>query len=231
MNSLSIIVPTLNESDRIGGLIEQLIQRSTDGPPELIVVDGGSSDGTAEAVLNTQAKLVKASKSGRAVQLNSGAAAATGEVLLFLHADCTPPEGYDRMIMEAMDNEHTFCCFPYRFDQRLHYLQRWQERMTWRKGIFSGGGDQGLAISRRLFDELGGYRGDYPIMEDFELVRRAKKKGTFQILPAAATVSARKYKSNNYWRIQLVHAMVFTAFTLGVSPNVIQRWYTRTIRS
>jgi rSAM/selenodomain-associated transferase 2 len=230
MQSLSIIIPTLNESERIASLIEALGRRSTNGMPEVIVVDGGSTDGTPEAVARSDVRLVRLDRAGRAIQLNAGAAKASGDILFFLHADCMPPAGYDQLIMEAIRDDRTFCCFPYRFDTHRHFLQKWQERMTWRKGIFSGGGDQGLAISRKMFDELGGYRDDYPIMEDFELVKRAKKKGAMRILPAPATVSARKYAANNYWRIQLVHAFVFTAFTLGVSPLYLRRIYTRTIR-
>lgn len=231
MKPLSIIIPTLNESERIAPLIETLRQRSSNGSPEVIVVDGGSTDGTQEEVGRCDARLVQLAEASRAIQLNAGASAASGDILLFLHADCVPPARYDQMIREAISDDRTFCCFPYRFDERSHYLQKWQERMTWRKGLFSGGGDQGLAISRKMFDELGGYRDDYPIMEDFELVKRAKKKGALRILPAPAIVSARKYDANSYWQIQMVHAFVFTAFTLGVSPAYIKRIYARTIRS
>ena len=166
MSDISVIIPTLNEGDRIEGLLQFLSTNSNpDNIKEIIVVDGGSTDQTVNQILKfDKVRLIK-SKKGRAFQLNTGAELATGSVLYFIHADCIPPRSFDQLILDRISLGHDAGCFRLKFDSPHWWLRLagWFTRFNWR---ICRGGDQSLFITRDLFEAIGGYDERYLIYED-----------------------------------------------------------------
>lgn len=228
---ISIVIPVLNEEVAIQPLLQFFEKEKTKHSFEVIIVDGGSIDRTVEIANSYEfPQLVYSDKVGRAVQMNKGAKKAGSEVLYFLHADCIPPIGFFEHILMFLEKGYDFGYFSYRFDQLFNSLMRYNERGTRKKNIFTGGGDQGLFIRRKVFEEAGGFDEKLPIMEDFELHSRLKRKYKYNIIKMDAIVSSRKYKSNGYWRVQLVNLLVFSAYYLGFSPLFLKNTYRRLLK-
>jgi rSAM/selenodomain-associated transferase 2 len=194
---LSIVVPTLNEASHLARTLEA-IGDLTDG--EVVVVDGGSDDETATIAASHGARFVVALR-GRARQMNWGAAMATGETLLFLHADTRLPGNYVEVIRETLSARNVAAgAFRLRIDgasvsERIiaggaNLRSRW---------LAAPYGDQGLFLKASLFRELGGFA-DLPLLEDLELVRRLRKRGRIAIAPAYATTSPRRWRKLGPWR-------------------------------
>lgn len=221
---ISVIIPVLNESQNLQELIPFLKKFGGDFLADLIVVDGGSQDNSFQVAKELGAEVIQSPISSRAVQLNLGATKATGNVLFFVHADTRPLPSFAEDIQTATLKGYKAGCYRYQFDSddRLLKLNSWATRFN---GPFSGGGDQTLFIRRSFFNTLGGYDEGYGLMEDFELVRRIRKKAKFHIIPKSIQVSARKYQTNSWLKVQLANLYVFTLFRLGVSPEKLKKTY------
>ncbi|WP_374659947.1 TIGR04283 family arsenosugar biosynthesis glycosyltransferase [Inhella sp.] len=172
---ISVIVPVLNEAANLPTLLQHLQPLRQRGH-ELRLADGASQDASRELAAPWVDALVDAPR-GRARQMNAGAAAASGNVLLFLHADTRLPEGADTLIAQALASGARWG----RFDVRIAGRSRWLPVVAWfmnRRSRWSGiaTGDQALFIERRLFEQLGGLP-DQPLMEDIELCKRLKRQG------------------------------------------------------
>ncbi len=221
---ISIIIPALNEAATIA---EALLSAQSDSVAEFILVDGGSHDKTAQLALDHGAKILT-SPTGRAKQMNIGAAAATGDVLLFLHADTRLPEGFCDYIRQIMAQSGTVAgAFQLSIDAP-HPALRFIERMAnWRsRRLQIPYGDQALFLKADMFREMGGFA-DMPIMEDFELVLRLRKRGRIAIAPASVATSARRWTSIGIWRTTLINQASIVAYYSGVAPSRIARWYYR----
>lgn len=226
---LSIIIPTLNEAGFLDKTLKVLTTPAYH-PIEILVVDGGSTDATATIAQKFPVNWLPAPAKGRAIQMNYGAARASGDVLFFLHADCIPPENFYLHIFEAIESGYPAGSFRYRFDKPglLLRLQTWFIRFP---GLLFRGGDQGLFITKKLFDTIGGYREEFVVMEDYDIIRRIKKHAKPALLPQHAIVSARKYACNNWLQVQIANAVAMTMFLSGrYSPVRIQSTYYRLIR-
>lgn len=225
MMKLSVIIPTLNEAQNIRELIPYLLKQGGEFISEIIVVDGGSKDETCQLAVSLGAQVIKSNVKSRSVQMNMGAGHATGNTLFFVHADTRPVLSFAEDLQIALVKGHKAGCFRYRFDSEtfLLKLNSWFTRFN---GLFSGGGDQTLFITRDFFNTLGGYDTKFCLMEDFELVKRIKRKTRFYIIPKAMTVSARKYRANSWLWVQLANLYVFTLFHLGVAPEKLKKSYT-----
>jgi len=199
----------------------------SDSSVEVIVVDGGSRDGTDRIAAAAGARVLR-SEAGRARQLGVGARAAResgGEVVLFLHADTRLPRGWDAAVRAALRDPGVLGgAFRFRFDDRSAAL-RWIEwgarlRSEWLRLPY---GDQALFVRRAALEAWGGVP-QVPLMEDLDLVREMKRRGGLALLPLAATTSARRYRAGGPLRTFLRHAAAAGAWSVGVDRARIARW-------
>lgn len=217
MQKISVIVPVLNEESVIGKTLSAL-RRGPD--EELLVVDGGSDDRTAE-IANQFASSAIISPRGRARQMNAGAEAASGDILLFLHADCGLPDGaYDNMRATLQDNTIAAGAFDLSIDHPaigfrvIEWGANLRSHLT---GIPYG--DQGLFMRTELFRKMGGYA-DIPLMEDIELGHRLKRQGRIVFVRPSITTSPRRW---------LAEGLVYTTFrdwarAIGYSAFGLSPW-------
>jgi uncharacterized protein len=219
---LSVIVPTLNEERSLGRTLES-VRRSCG--VEVIVADGGSRDATREIAARFGATVMTVA-GGRAAQQNAAAAAATGRHLLFLHADTLPPEGYPELIRRALDCPATVAgAFRFRTDGEGAAMRLIEWGAAVRSAFFRWPyGDQGLFLEKRVFDELAGFAA-LPIMEDFDLVRRLRRRGRVVTLREAAVTSARRWERLGVPRTTLRNQTMIAGFFAGVSPERLARLY------
>jgi len=228
---LSIIIPTLNEELCIGRLLDYLIEETSKQNAEIIVCDGGSTDQTKKIVRSKiGVKFIHAEKKGRAHQLNEGASNASGTIFYFVHADTIPPKNFANLILDCIQKGIPSGCFRYTFDPPKNML-RINAWFTKFKGFCAGGGDQTLFVNRSVFHELGGYNSSYVIMEDFDLVKRIRKKYRYIILKDPALVSSRKYEQNSYLKVQWANIIAIAQFKLGVNPIKIKEGYKKRIKT
>lgn len=221
---VSIIIPVLNEVENIERLVKHLRDNCQGSLLELLVVDGGSSDGTVERARQAGATVLSSPERGRAKQMNLGARFATGDMLYFVHGDTLPPRSYMDDVLEAAKEGFQIGCFRFRFESE-HPLLRINAYMTRFDYLWCRGGDQSLFVTRAVFDELGGYREDYIIMEEFDFIRRAQQRYAFKIIPKEVLVSARKYHTNGYLRVQIANLIVFNMFRLGFAQQRLVETY------
>ena len=223
-NRLSVIIPALNES---GSITETITHLQKSKKVEIVVVDGGSRDNTVELArsLGTRVLLTEASK---AVQMNAGAAEAIGDVLLFLHADTRLPDNFDVEVMAAV-NQNGFCAgaFSLGIDSDARGLRFIERVANWRSRFLQMPyGDQALFVCRDLFFEIGGFP-EFPIMEDFELIRRLRRLGKISILSASVRTSPRRYLNFGILKTWLLNQIIIVAYYLGIRPERLARWYRR----
>ncbi len=221
---LSIIIPTLNEAGSIKEAISHL-RKSKE--VEIVVVDGGSRDNTIELARSLGARVLSTDAS-KAVQMNAGAAESTGDVLLFLHADTRLPDDFDTKIMAAV-SQNGFCAgaFSLGINSEVRSLRFIERVANWRSRFFQlPYGDQALFVCRDLFYKIGGFP-DFPIMEDFEFIRRLRRKGKIIILPESVCTSPRRYLNLGILKTWLLNQMIIVAYLLGISPVRLAHWYRR----
>lgn len=221
---LSIIIPTLNEVVNIGKLLKLIVNSSDRQHYEVIVVDGGSTDGTVGVVKKfPEVRLIQSERSSRAIQLNIGARHAVHEVLYFVHADVVLPTSFFADISQAL-LKSPYGGYRYKF-QSNNPLLRINSYFSRFPMMWCRGGDQTMYITRRFFEELGGFDEQYCVMEDFDLLRRAKVFKKYHIIDKSVKVSARKYEQNNYFRVQLANLKAFKMFNRGEPPVKIRSFY------
>ena len=221
---ISVIIPTYKEAANITRVVEDLRRYDPNCAVEVLVVDANSPDGTAEVARQVEATVLQSPKPGRAAQMNFGAAQASGDILYFVHADVGIHPDYVAAIQAAVAQGHEAGCYRFRFDSR-HPLLRINSYGTRFPGIMSRGGDQTLFITRALFQRLGGFDEQFVIMEDFDIIVRIRRVASFAIIPQDVLVSARKYETNGWLRVQLANLTAFSLFFLKVSPGRIARTY------
>ncbi len=221
---VSVVVPVLDEAAALPGLLDHLA--ALPGRFEVVVVDGGSRDGSADIAREHPSRpTVCTSEPGRARQMNCGATESTGEVLLFLHADTVLPRDAYAAIVAALRDPHVQGGnFALRFDGEDRFSQRlasWY-RVQRRAGIYYG--DSAVFVRREVFDHLGGYR-PLPIMEDYDFVRRLEKRGRTACLAGPAVTSARRWRALGVPRTVFSWFVIRWLFVAGVSPARLARLY------
>lgn len=219
---LSTIVPMLNEAAGLPDLCEHLVPLGRAGV-EIVFVDGGSQDGS-EAVAQAMGFRVLASPPGRARQMNAGAAQSDGDALLFLHADTRLPEGALIAITEAL-RQHQWGRFDVRIAGKPWALRLVSALMNWRSrlsGIATG--DQGLFMTRQAFEEVGGFP-EQPLMEDIDICRALKAKGSPACLPLQVVTSGRRWETRGVWRTIALMWWLRWRYWLGAPVEDIARAY------
>jgi rSAM/selenodomain-associated transferase 2 len=220
---LSIIMPVLNEAGGIEAALAALAPYRARGV-ELVVVDGGSSDGTAE-LARPLATQVLAAPRGRAVQMNAGAAAAQGDVLVFLHADTRLPEDADRLVLDGLARSgRVWGRFDVRFDGGgllgvVAIMMNTRSRLT---GIATG--DQAMFMTREAFERVGGFPA-IALMEDVALSAQLKRIGRPLCLAARVTTSGRRWHRHGVLRTILLMWKLRLAFYFGSDPVHLARSY------
>ncbi|WP_414585062.1 TIGR04283 family arsenosugar biosynthesis glycosyltransferase [Scytonema sp. PCC 10023] len=221
---ISIIIPVLNEAINIKQAVAST-QPSTN--VEVIVVDGGSNDGTAEIAESLGVKLISAPR-GRAYQMNAGALAASGEILLFLHADSRLPAEFDIMVRTALQQRGVVAgAFALRIDAQLWSLRLVEWGVNWRSRFLQMPyGDQAIFLTKEIFYRIGKFP-ELPIMEDLELVQRLRRTGGITIIAVPILTSARRWLKNGVFQTTLTNQIIIVAYLLGVSPKQIISWFRR----
>lgn len=223
MKRLSIVMPVLDEAAGIQTTLQALAPLRARGH-EVIVIDGGSVDGTP-ALAASGADLVIESPRGRALQMNAGAARASGDVLLFLHADTLLPEGADRCVLQALASGRRWGRFDVRIAGRSPWLPLIAALMNLRSRLSSiATGDQALFVERPLFQQLGGYA-PLPLMEDIELSRRLRATGRPACFRERVLTSGRRWESRGVWRTVFLMWRLRWRYWRGAAPEVLARAY------
>ena len=220
----SIVVPVLNEEVVLEEQLVHLTGQCADHHCELIIVDGGSDDSTV--AIGERFGRVLISRRGRATQMNAGAAAARGEVLIFLHADTRLPDDAFDVIERALASPKVaggafrvcFNChlWSYRLVASITNLR------SRARTIFTG--DQAYFVRATSFRAVGGFP-DQPLMEDLEIILRLRKIGKVVLLPQYVTTSARRHEKIGLLRSVLFMWYLRTLYKFGVSPVQLQRMY------
>jgi rSAM/selenodomain-associated transferase 2 len=229
MERISIIIPVLNEEENIQVAIDSIFPSDN---MEVIVVDGGSKDRTIEVVKELGVMLFH-SRAGRANQMNLGAKNATGDILVFLHADTRLPTGFDDLIRTALgdvyrlDSDPIAGAFALEIDDRSRRF-RWVEwgvkyRSRFLKMPY---GDQAIFLRAKVFDEIGGFP-DLPIMEDFELMRRLQKLGSISIIEQPVITSARRWLQQGIFKTTLINQLMILGYLMGVDLDRLVQLYRR----
>jgi rSAM/selenodomain-associated transferase 2 len=215
-------VPVLNEAASLAATLQPLV-----GAPqsELIIVDGGSRDGTM-AVARQFADRVFTGAHGRAHQMNFGALQAKGAILLFLHGDTVLSSAALDVVREALDDE---AVSGGAFRLQIASDRPWLKVVAWGTNVRSRYlglpyGDQALFMRRSTFDAVGGFP-PWPLMEDVEFVRRLRRQGRVVLLPEAVTTSARRWEEEGLVWTTVRNGLLLAGFRLGVPPTRLAQWY------
>jgi rSAM/selenodomain-associated transferase 2 len=218
---LSIIVPVLDEESAIAATLAGL--KPFDA--EVIVVDGGSTDGTADIARQNRVKVI-ASPRGRARQMNAGAAAAAGDVLLFLHADTRlPPSAIGDVTAALSDPRRIGGRFDLKLDDDRAVFRLIGFLISLRSRVSKvATGDQAIFVRREVFAALGGFR-EIPILEDVEFCRRLKRTGKIACLRSRVVTSARRWQKDGVARTIALMWLLKFLFLIGVSPFRLKRFY------
>lgn len=226
---ISVIIPVLNEAAGIETCLRQLLRVApTEGDRlEVIVVDGGSRDQTCEIVGQFPVKL-RQTAAGRGLQMNQGAAIATGDILLFLHSDTQLPDSFIAEIEQTLAKPGVIAgAFPLRIDDPRPSL-RWIERaVQWRSQYLElPYGDQAIFLRRRDFVTVGGYA-EVAIMEDYALIQRLKRHGKIALTQQPVLTSARRWQTLGIWRTTGINQLMILGYHLGIPPSTLRQWYRR----
>lgn len=226
LSSVAVILPVRNEAAVLEAVLAELLARHY--PLEIIVVDGGSHDASRAIAGNFSPRhpvRVLEASAGRALQMNAGAAAASADILLFLHADTRLPSGALDAVRAAVGAGYAWG----RFDVRLDGTRPAYRVIEWfmnRRSAFTGiaTGDQAIFVRRDVFESLGGYA-PIALMEDIELSRRLKRRGRPTRIADPVTTSARRWERYGVVRTVLRMWRLRFLFWVGVSPTRLARWY------
>lgn len=219
---LSVIIPALNEAEQIGGTLSSL---PISAEVEVVVADGGSRDETAAIAESWQARVLK-TRPPRAIQMNAGAAVASGANLVFLHADTRLPRDMAAQVAATLARPQTGAgAFHLKIDSHHPALNLIAHvancRSRWLQMPY---GDQAIFMRRDLFWELGGFA-PLAIMEDFDIIRRLKKRRRVRLASGSAVTSARRWQQHGIFTTWLCNQWMIAAFHLGTPTERLARWY------
>ncbi|TXF89940.1 glycosyltransferase [Neolewinella aurantiaca] len=225
---LHVITPALNEAENLRSLLPVLLSGLPPGS-QITIADGGSTDDTAKVLSQfPTVNHLHCNRCGRAQQMNEAARLNQDrfDAVYFIHADTRPPEGFYEDIKKAISEGYPVGCYRFKFDM-WHPLLWINAYCTRFNGLACRGGDQSLYLSMQTFQELEGFR-DMRIMEDYDIIERIWEKGIpFRVIPRSVTVSARKYRANGWYKVQMANLKVFRMYKAGApEEEMISRYRT-----
>ena len=226
--SFSIVIPVFHESSLINHALKHVKEISAGFESEIIVVDGDPKGSTLECIEHPNIVKIISGK-GRGRQMNKGAASATGEILIFLHADTELPDEALARIASVMDNkEYSGGAFDLGIKSGRRIFRIMEKLVSIRTRLTSVPyGDQAIFIRRKCFEALKGFR-EIPIMEDIEFMRRMKKSGNrIFVIPKKVNTSPRRWEKEGILRCTLRNWALIGLYSLGVKPEKIVKFYYR----
>jgi rSAM/selenodomain-associated transferase 2 len=220
---IAVVIPALDEAREIADAVASASAPSV----EVVVVDGGSRDGTVERAQEAGARVLAGAR-GRALQLRAGTDSSSAGTLLFLHADTRLPPRWSCAVEAALEDPGV-CggAFRLRFDDRspgLCLVEWWVRLRVWLFGLPFG--DQAIFVRRKVLDEIGGVP-EVAVMEDVDLVKAMKTRGRLAMLPQAVTTSARRYREGGILRTASWHGLAMGARLVGIDRGRIKGWLAR----
>ena len=223
--SISIIVPVLNEALLIQPFLENLRERAAE--TEIIVVDGSSSDGTAQRAIGFCDRLVKTAPS-RAKQMNAGASVARGEILWFLHADTSIPETALSDIERALQDRHVVGGFFRVWFPRQRFVYRLTDSFAHYAGLVLRirCGDHAFFCRREVFEKIGGYP-EVELMEDVDFFRKLRRAGRTAVVARSVVINPRRYEMIGPWRLTFAFGLIWLLYFLRVPRNILRLVYRR----
>jgi len=232
---ISIVIPVLNEAGNITSVLGHLTNNALKkNISEIILVDGGSSDETRKMIREFSEKSafkiqLLSSEKGRAKQMNNGAQKATGTVFYFLHADSFPPQHFDSLIISEVQKGNPAGCFKMKFDSNHWWLRMasYFTKFSWRA---CRGGDQSQFITRKLFDEIGGYDETFVIYEDNILINELYKRKKFVVIQEWIGSSARLYRDKGIWYLQYHFWIIYMKRWMGADADELYAYYKKYIK-
>ena len=220
--TISIIIPVLNEAAIIQSTLENLLAYPD---VEVIVVDGESQDNTPSIARAAGIKTIIVS-GGRSAQMNAGAKIAQADILLFLHIDTSLPDNFIELVVQTLQQPKVIAgAFELGIEGKKTSL-RWIETLVkMRSHLFSlPYGDQAIFLTKQNFIKVGGFP-QIPIMEDFELIQRLKRRGKIAIAPGTVITSGRRWQKLGVWKTTLINQLVIAGYYLGVPHDKLSRFY------
>lgn len=220
--NISIIIPTLNESENIGRLIQRLLTADR-SKIEIIVADGGSTDNTVQLAFDLGARIVHSSCS-RAKQMNEGARIAQHDLLYFVHADTLPPIGFYNDLKKQFELGYEAACYTSKFEYKplMLHLNEFFSRFYW---LVSRGGDQSLFIKKSVFENYGGYDENMVIMEEYPLIEKLMASKQLCIIPKPILISTRKYANRSWLKVNRANYAAFKMYKKGEDSRNIKKRY------
>lgn len=230
---VSVVIPVMDERDRLPTLLAHLRQSADIHGDSLQIIVAISNRDTAEYtdLQSSFPYVLWLDQAGmsRAEQMNAGVQSASGDVLWFVHADVLPHMQSIGAIQQALQDYHRYGWFSYRFDKKDWRLSvnAWCTRFD---GPHAGGGDQCIWVEKDLFLQIGQYQ-QIPIMEDFDLIRRLRQIAAPAVLRQSAIVSARKYQTNSYWKVNVTNARALWLWKKGCDLLQLKDWYRKQLNA
>ncbi|MEP1486961.1 MAG: TIGR04283 family arsenosugar biosynthesis glycosyltransferase [Algibacter sp.] len=224
-HQISIIIPIYNEVEHISKLLNHLRKNaSKENIADIIIVDGGSNDGSQKTISKFDNAILLNSKKGRAKQMNYGAKQAKGDILYFLHADSYPPKNFDSLIINEVKKGNLAGCFKMKFDTNHLWLKlaSWFTQFSWKS---CRGGDQSQFITKTLFNDIGHFDENFIIYEDNDLISKLFARNQFVVIQKWLTTSARCYNTNGICKLQFHYWTIHIKKWLGASPKKLNTYY------
>jgi rSAM/selenodomain-associated transferase 2 len=226
--AISVVIPALNEEAQIAATLVALRSDVAGRGAEVIVVDGGSVDRTLEVIRRFDfARAVESNFANRGLQMNEGARASCGDILIFLHADAALPDGaFDAINAALSDDRLLGGCFQIRFPKDAPVsLKAVAWGINLRTRLFrTATGDQAIFVRRSVFEEIGGYE-HIPLMEDIALFNQIKRRGKVVVLDERVEISPRRWVKRGVWRTVLLMYALRLGYWIGVSPVTLKQFF------
>ncbi len=222
-SKIAVIIPVLNEAGQLKVLLDQ-IERLTQQQAQVIVVDGGSQDGTYEQLSGADIDLVRSAK-GRAVQMNTGYKQTKADCYWFLHADCIPPDNAIKDIQQALSTGKRWGRFDVNLTSHKPAFRMIERMMNWRSCFTQvATGDQGIFVEGNLLDTVGGIP-NIPLMEDIALSKQLRKHGRGACIQTAMIVSSRRWEKSGIVYMTLLMWWLRLRYFLGADPAQLHKSY------